>query len=78
MKKIYKDKILNIDNTDLFDNKFLFDYLEIDNNKSEIEVIHLSELLEKRKNLEILEKVNEKPAMYSNVYSPEDELEIFS
>jgi hypothetical protein len=78
MKKIYKDNILNIDNTDLFDNKFLFDYLEIDNNKSEIEVIHLSELLEKRKNLEILEKVNEKPAMYSNVYSPEDELEIFS
>ncbi len=77
MKKIYKDKILNIENTDLFDNKFLFDYLEVDNNKSEVEVIFLSDLLEKRKNLEILEKVNEKPAMYSNVYSPEDELDIF-
>jgi hypothetical protein len=61
----------------LFDNKFLFDYLEVDNNKSEVEVIFLSDLLEKRKNLEILEKVNDKPAMYSNVYSPEDELDIF-
>jgi hypothetical protein len=77
MKKIYKDKILNIENTDLFDNKFLFDYLEVDNNKSEVEVIFISDLLEKRKNLEILDKVNEKPAMYSNVYSPEDELDIF-
>ena len=77
MKKIYKDKILNIENTELFDNKFLFDYLEVDNNKSEVEVIFISDLLEKRKNLEILEKVNEKPAMYSNVYSPEDELDIF-
>lgn len=77
MKKILKDKILNIENTALFDNRFLFDYFipELDN--SDIEVIYMSDLLEKRKNQEIFLRVNDKPAMYSNVYSPEDELEIF-
>jgi hypothetical protein len=30
MKQIFKDKITNIPNTDLFDNKFLFEYLETD------------------------------------------------
>ena len=77
MKKVLKNKIVNIENTDLFDNKLLFNYLELDIDKSDIEVIYISDLLEKRKNNEILKKVNEKPAMYSNVYSPEDELEIF-
>jgi len=76
MKKILKDKIINIENTEVFDNKFLFDYLEINDDK-DIEVIYISDLLESKKNNEILKKVNEKPAMYSNVYSPEDELEIF-
>jgi len=35
-------------------------------------------LLEPKKNEEILKKVWEKPAMYSEVYSPKDELEIFT
>lgn len=78
MKKIYKDKILNIAKSDLFDNKFLFDKLFWEETKQDLEVIYLSELLEKRKNEEILEKVKEKPAMWSMVYSPKDELEIFS
>lgn len=77
MKKILKDKIVNIENTDLFDNRFLFDYLILDFNKTNVEIIHLSDLLENKKNNLILEKVKEKPAMYSNVYSPEDELVIF-
>jgi len=77
MKKVLKNKIVNIENTDLFDNSFLFDYLEINDKQSDIEVIYMSELLESRKNEELLQKVKEKPAMYSNVYSPEDELEIF-
>ena len=77
MKKILKDSIINIENTELFDNSFLFDYLEINPENSEITIIHISDLLEERKNEEILKRVNEKPAMYSNVYSPEDELEIF-
>jgi hypothetical protein len=38
----------------------------------------MSDLLENKKNTEILEKVKEKPAMYSNVYSAKDELEIFT
>lgn len=78
MKKVLKDKIINIEKTDLFDNQFLFDYLVLDFLNSDIEIIYMSELLEKRKNIEILEKVSEKPAMYSNVYSPKDELEIFN
>ena len=77
MKKILKDKIINIENSELFDNSFLFEYLIPDIDNSQIEVIYMSYLLEDRKNEEILSKVKEKPAMYSNVYSPEDELEIF-
>jgi hypothetical protein len=42
------------------------------------EVIYMSDLLELRKNNEVLEKVEQKPAMYSNVYSPSDELDIFT
>jgi hypothetical protein len=79
MKKIFPDKIINIENTDIFDNKFLFDYLECDyNSNSAVEVIYLSDLLESKKNSEMLEKAKLKPAMYSNVYSPKDELEIFT
>jgi len=37
----------------------------------------MSDLLESKKNLEMLEKAKTKPASYSNVYSPEDELDIF-
>ncbi len=76
MKKVFENKILNVLNTDLFDNRFLFDvFLNMKNNK--VEIIYISELLEEKKKIHILEKVKEKPAMYSNVYSPEDELEIF-
>ena len=79
MKKVFHDKIINIENTDIFDNKFLFDYLECDyNSNKDIEVIYLSDLLENKKNIEVLEKVDKKPAMYSNVYSSEDELIIFT
>ena len=75
MKKVLKDKIINIENTDLFDNKLLFNYLDI--KESDIDIVYMSDLLESKKNEEILLKVKEKPAMYSNVYSPDDELEIF-
>ena len=102
MKKVYKNQITNIENTDLFDNRFLFDKLAWESSPQPhtralsleqpqftlspqgeggaqgIKIIYLSKLLEKRKNIEILEKVKAKPAMYSMVYSPEDELEIFT
>lgn len=79
MKKVFPDKIINIENTDTFDNKFLFDYLECDySSNNDIEVIYLSDLLEPKRNEEVFEKVAKKPAMYSNVYSPVDELEIFT
>jgi len=78
MKKVLSDRIVNIDDN-LFDNKFLF---EINNslsdvNSPDVELIFLSDLLEERKNEEMLKQLDKKPAMYSNVYSPKDELEIF-
>jgi len=86
MKKILKNKIINIEKTDKFDNKFSFDILDFDNNQENtpwkksswgIEIVFMSDLLDKKKNLEMLEKAKTKSASYSNVYSPEDELEIF-
>ena len=77
MKKIFKNSIENIKNTDLFDNKFLFEYFLWDLKSSNVEIINISDLLECRKNVEILKKISSKPAMYSNIYSPEDEFDIF-
>lgn len=76
MKRIYKDKIINIDDN-LFDNKFLFGCLDWIKSGGEVEIIYMSELLKKRKNTELYEKLWDKYAMYSNVYSPKDELDIF-
>ena len=79
MKKVLKNKIINIKNTDKFDNKFNFSVLNsFDKNQLWwIKIIYLSDLLEKKKNIEMLEKAKTKPASYSNVYSPKDELKIF-
>jgi len=80
MKKVFSDKIVNIDDN-LFDNKFIFeintDFSSLDLKNSNTELIFLSDLLENRKNEEMLQQLDKKPAMYSNVYSPKDELEIF-
>lgn len=78
MKKIYKDKILNQLGTDSFDNTFVFKYFSNISSVGNVEIIYMRDLLEQRKNLEILENVRSKPAMYSEVYSPKDELEIFT
>ncbi len=78
MKQIFKDKIINID-SNIEDQKFLIKKLNWEKNISnnDFEVIFLSDLLEKRKNLEMLEKSKTKPATWGNVYSPKDEIEIF-
>lgn len=78
MKKIYQDKILNISWTDVYDQVFLFEVLVPDYMWSPVEVIYMRDELEKYKNEEILKKTWEKPAMYSEVYSPKDELTIFT
>ena len=82
MKKIYKDKILNIKDTDIFDNIFLFEYftntLPQPLSKRGIKVVYLRDVLEKHKNTEVEKRVSEKPAMWSEVYSPKDELTIFT
>jgi len=78
MKQILKNKIINID-WDISDNKFLIKKLDLKKNtlNNEFKVIFLSDLLEEKKNLEMFEKSKIKPATWWNVYSPEDELEIF-
>lgn len=78
MKKIYKNKILNQPGTDSFDNTFLFEYFSTVIPWENIEIIYMRDLLEQRKNLEILDKLKSKPAMYSEVFSLKDELEIFT
>ncbi|MDD3145531.1 MAG: hypothetical protein PHV23_05480 [Candidatus Gracilibacteria bacterium] len=77
MKKVLKDKIINIENTPIFDNKFLFSYLDSDYNLDNVEVFYMSKLLKEKENTELLNNLNGKFAMYSEVYSPKDELEIF-
>ncbi len=77
MKKIYKDKILNILNTPVFDRIFLFDWLNLKVN-TQREVVYMKDLLAAYKNEAILPRLWEKPAMYSEVYSPKDELAIFT
>ena len=77
MKKVYKDKILNIENTDLFDNKFLFTFLKTDFKNADIEVFDMWKLLLERQNTELLNNIWDKYAMFSNVYNEKDELEIF-
>ncbi len=76
MKKVLKNKIINREDTDKFDSIFEFDVLQWAKNQ-DVKIIFLSDLLEKKKNLEMLEKAENKPASYSNVYSPQDELDIF-
>ena len=75
MKKVYKDKILNIDEN-LFDKKFLFEVFVVSRNDAQI--IFMEDLLKLRKNEELEKNIWQKYAIYSNVYSSSDELEIFT
>ena len=77
MKKIHKYSIENIKGTDIFDNIFSINYFQNTASDS-VKIIYMKDLLEAYKNKEILKRVKEKPAMYSEVYSPKDELGIFS
>lgn len=78
MKKIFRDTIINVD-TNIFDSIFLFDVFFPDyTNVFQREVIFIKDLLEKKKNEEIIKKTDTFPAMWSEVYSPKDELEIFT
>jgi len=84
MKQIFSDRIINIDDN-ISDNKFLIKKLDWEieppsplvRGNFDFEVIFLSDLLEKKKNLEMIEKSKTKSATWSMVYSPEDEFEIF-
>lgn len=78
MKKIYRDTILNIASTDTFDETFLFEVFLEKKFPEKREVIYMKDLLEKKKNEEIFSKLEKYPAMWSEVYSPKDELTIFT
>ncbi len=74
MKQVQKDKITNISSDK--PNTFLFEYLN--KPKWNIKVIDMGVELEKYKNNDLLDQLSNKPAMWGNVYSPEDELTIFT
>lgn len=74
MKKVEKDRIINIDDN-LFDKRFLFEVFGVSRNDTSI--IFMEDLLKLRKNEELEKNIGDKYAIYSNVYSSEDELEIF-
>jgi len=85
MKKINKDSITNIENTNLFDNTFSLDYMTSPlapsqltrnpslDNRGELKIVYIRDLLKDYKNEEMLEKTHQKPAMWSEVYSSKDE-----
>lgn len=79
MKQILKNKIIDI-NENFFDNKFLFEIYDFSKwlNKNEVNIIFMADLLKEKKNETLLEKVKVHPAMWSEVFSPKDELEIFT
>ena len=57
MKEVLNDKIINISNTDLFDNTFLFTYLKTDFFSENIEVFFMKDLLKKRENTDLLNNI---------------------
>jgi len=78
MKKVFRDTIINIDEQ-IFDSTFLFDVFFPDyTSVFQRKVIFIKDLLEKKRNEEIIKKTDTFPAMWSEVYSPKDELEIFT
>lgn len=77
MKEVLKDKIVQIDDT-LYDSKFLFWILFPDFKSADFEVIFMKDRLQEKKNNELLEKIKKHPAMWSEVFSPKDELQIFT
>lgn len=79
MKQIQKNKIIDID-SNYFDNKFLFEIYDFSKwiKSNETKIIFMENLLKEKKNESLLEKVKVHKAMWSEVFSPRDELEIFT
>jgi len=76
MKQVLDDRIINIDKN-LFDNKFLFYYQKTDYSSKDIEVFFMWDLLLDKENTQLLLNIKDKYASYSNVYSSDDEFDIF-
>lgn len=78
MKYVWKNNITHIQGTDMFEDTFVFSSITQKRYPQDVQVISLKQELEKKKNDKILDKVKVHPAMWSEVYSPKDELEIFT
>lgn len=78
MKQVLKNKIINKEWTSLFDNTFEFNYFDTNFSHPNVEVFFMSELLKKKQNSKLLSEIGDRYAMYSNVYSEENEFEIFT
>ena len=76
MKQVFDDRIVNV-NWDLFDNTFLFKIASDDIHSDEIEVYYMEDLLKPFENTQLRQNIWDKYAMFSNVYSPKDELQVF-
>ncbi len=79
MKQILKNKIIDIDQN-YFDNKFLFEIYDFSAwiKSDDTKILFMEDLLKEKKNDTLLEKIKVHPAMWSEVFSPKDELEIFT
>jgi hypothetical protein len=78
MKHVLRQSIVQ-QGANLFEQKMLFDILTPSVHQTQkTQIICMRDLLLKRKNESILEKLTLHPAMWSEVFRPEDELEIFT
>jgi len=78
MKYVNADSIVNIAGTDTFDQIFRFPISNIDSTQEKVKVYFLGEMLKNKKNTELESHLQDKPSMYANMYSEDDEWEIFS
>jgi len=77
MRKILPDRIVHVPNTPVLEEVFLFPLLRPDWNHPTRKVVFMKDLLKARENTELLQNIQDRYASYANVYSAQDELEIF-
>jgi len=74
MKHVQKNQIINISQDK--PNTFLFEYFKSPLTRG-LGLVDMGAELEKYKNTDLLAQTKLKPAMWGNIYSPEDEMSIF-
>jgi len=77
MKYVNADSIVNMPDTDVLEPIFCMPQSHIDSTQKKTKIIFLADLLAQRKNTSLEPFLATKPSMYSNMYSENDEWEIF-